>query len=95
MANKHYIDTGSIDSQFYMPDIGAPYEEWLLKKYKTSSTVMDGRPAFYGIAQRINHLIFEAKEHDHKLVAFGKNAKGAAAVINEISHGLITVEVVK
>ena len=95
MARKHYIDTSSPDSRFCMPKIGVPYEEWLHKKYNTSSTIMDGRPAFYGVAQKINHLIFEAREYEHQLMAFGKHAKEAAAVINEISQGTVTVEIVK
>lgn len=95
MAGKHYIDTGSSDSQFCMPNIGVPYEEWLLKKYETASTIMDGRPAFYGIAQHINHLIYEAREKEHTLVAFGQHAKEAAKVIQELAHHSIDVEVVK
>lgn len=95
MASKHYIDTGSADSPFCVPNIGMHYEEWLLKKYSMSVMTQDGIPAFYGVAQEINHLIFEAKEHGHQLIAFGKNAKDAAAVFDELSQGLVTVEVVK
>jgi len=95
MVSKHYIDTSSPDSNFSMPDIGVDYKDWLLNKYEKSVMEQDGRPAFYGIGQKINHLIFEAKEHEHQLIAFGKNAKDVAAVIDELSHGLVTVEVVK
>lgn len=93
MSKKHYIDTGSVDSNFCMPKVATDYEGWLLNKYKTSQIKQDGRPCFYGIAQRINHLIFEAKEHEHKLIAFGENAKGAANVIESLSFQLVTVEV--
>jgi len=93
MSNKHYIDTASSDSQFCMPNIGVPYDVWLLKKYKTASTVIDGRPSFHGIAQKINSLIFEAREHKCSLVAFGQHAKEAAKVIRALAHDSIDVEV--
>jgi len=90
-----YIDTSSINSKFCMPNIDVPYEEWLMKKYKVASTVMDGRPAFYGIAQHINHLIFEARERKSTVIAFGQHAKEAAKVIEEIASYSIDVEVAK
>jgi len=95
MPGKHYIDTSSPDSNFSMPDIGVDYKSWLLSKYEKSVMEQDGQPAFYGVAQQINHLIFEAKENEHQIIAFGQHAREAAAVINELSHGLVTVEVVK
>ena len=95
MAKKHYIDTGSADSRFCMPKIGIPYKDWLLNKYNKSVMTQDGIPAFYGIAQQINHYIFEAREHNHTLVAFGQHAKEAAKVIQELAHHSIDVEVVK
>jgi len=95
MPDKHYIDTSSQDSQFSMPNIGVDYRQWLLKKYETASTVMDGRPAFHGVAQRINQLIFEARKNNHTLVAFGPHAKEVAKVIQELANNSINVEVAK
>lgn len=93
MNRVSYIDTRPGAGIFSMPAGQADYAAWLQTAYKQASRKQGDKRTYYGVAQKINACIYQARRKT-TLIAFGPYAGSAAKAIEEIAEHGIIVEVV-
>jgi len=70
------------------------YDAWLLERFNACRhTDSDGHEVCYGIAQRINQILFDAHHGRAEVIAFGPYGADAAVVIEYLSGWTLEVEV--
>jgi hypothetical protein len=94
MTAAHYIDTRpGAPGLFAAPAECGDYGSWLRELYDRGLALGTHEHLPVGVRQRVNALVFDAVSTGAALVAIGPHAAAAAAVVEEVSGGAVSVEV--
>ena len=81
-----FIDTTpGINNPYAAPSHIEDYKLWLEDKYHASCRSEDGKTVCFGMAQKINQVIYQARRNNKVIAVKGPHAADAAKAIKNIA----------
>ena len=84
LNDAHYIDTTPGSGPFAPPKAVTDYTEWFMARYRNSQGKDGNRRFYFGMAQKVNQIVFAARQGGTDIFSQGPYAGAAAAVFEDM-----------